>query len=141
MAVLEFSKLNVLLWNAISVVPKKHKFFDFFLENDILENYLKPGTAFSHSDFLCYRLDRVGQAKGGVAILVHRSIPHTLNPSPNTKTLECISISVNFPSGTLQFISAYLPGASHSASALQKFKSDLMLLTRQSSSFFIEQNC
>jgi hypothetical protein len=76
-----FNKINVMLWNANSIVPKKHEFFDFLIENDIQiallsETYLKPGTSFYHSDFSCYRLDRVGRAKGGVAIVVHRSIPH-----------------------------------------------------------------
>jgi hypothetical protein len=137
-----FSKINVMLWNANSIVPKKHEFFDFLIENDIQiallsETYLKPGIGLYHSDFSCYRLDRVGRSKGGVAIVVHRSIAHHLNQSPDTKVLECIGVSVPSPSGTLQFISAYLPGGSQSSGALQKFRSDLVLLTRQSSSFFI----
>jgi exonuclease III len=68
--------LNVMTWNADSISPKKHEFFDFLLINDIdialiNETFLKQGTPFSHSDFRCYRLDREGaRTKGGVAILV-----------------------------------------------------------------------
>jgi hypothetical protein len=49
--------------------------------------------------------------------------------------LECIGVSVDTPSGTLHFTSAYLPGPSHSRDDLQNFKGDLMSLTHQSSSF------
>jgi hypothetical protein len=67
----------------------------------------------------------------------HHPYLHTLNPSPNMEVLECISFSVDCPSETLQFVSAYISGASHLASAFQKFKGDLTLLLRQSSNFFI----
>jgi hypothetical protein len=72
-----------------------------------------------------------------LSILVHRSIDHSLRGSPGIKVLECIGVSVDSPTGTLHLTSAYLPGASHSRDDLQKFKGDLMLLTRQSSSFFV----
>jgi hypothetical protein len=72
-----------------------------------------------------------------MAILVHRSIDHSLKGFPDIKVLECICVSVDSPSETLHFTSANLPGASHPRYNLHKLKGVLMLLTRQSFSFFV----
>jgi hypothetical protein len=45
----------------------------------INETHLKSGTRFSHPNYLCYRLDRVGRLKGGVAVILPHTLPHTLS--------------------------------------------------------------
>jgi Reverse transcriptase (RNA-dependent DNA polymerase)/Endonuclease-reverse transcriptase len=139
----EYSKLKIMTWNANSILPKKHEFFDFVLRNEIdvaliNETYLKQGTPFSHPDFRCYRLDREGRVnKGGVAILVRSNLPHNLLPSFQTKILECIGISVNSATGPINFISTYRPGGRSTADDIAKFRSDINLLTSSRTSFFI----
>jgi exonuclease III len=111
--------LNVMTWNADSISPKKHEFFDYLLSNDIdialiNETFLKQGTPFFHPDFRCYRLDREGaRTKRGVAI--HK-----------TKVLECIGISVSSPTGEIHFISTYRPGGRSYAENIRNFKSDVL---------------
>jgi exonuclease III len=66
----ESSKLKVMTWNANSISPKKHEFFDFLLSNEIdialiNETFLKQGTPFSHPEFKSYRLDREGRLSKG----------------------------------------------------------------------------
>jgi hypothetical protein len=101
--------LNVMTWSADSISPKKHEFFYFLLSNDIdialiNETFLKQAIPFSHPDFRCYRLDREGaRTKGGVAIMVRQSLPHSLLSPFRTKVLECIGISVSSPTGEIHF--------------------------------------
>jgi hypothetical protein len=129
------SRLNVLKWNANSILSKRLEFFDFLLENSINiallnETQLKPGTGFSHPDYRCYRLDRVGRSKGGVAVMVRHNLPHTLLSSFRTRVIECIGVSVD-SSGTesSNFISAYLPGARYSIEDISNFRNDILHLT------------
>jgi hypothetical protein len=137
------SKLRIITWNADSISPKKHEFFDFLLENEIdigliNETYLKRGITFSHPEFRCYRLDREGQrTKGGVAIVVRRNLSHSLLPSFNTKILECIGVSVISTSGPIHFISVYRPGGRNSPVDIANFKSDTIKLTTSRTSFFL----
>lgn len=143
MAAPDLLKLQIMTWNADSISPKKHEFFDFLLSNDIdialiNETYLKQGTPFSHPDYICYRLDREGRlTKGGVAIMVRKDLPHTLLPSFRTKILECIGVSVNSTSGPINFISTYRPGGRSTANDITNFRNDLGLLTASRNSFFI----
>jgi hypothetical protein len=134
--------INVMTWNANSIVPKKLEFFDFLLENEVdivllNETFLKPNIPFSHPNFKSYRLDRTDGAKGGVAIMVKNDIQHLLLPSFNTKVLECIGISVFSSSGPIDFISAYLPGARHSLDDISNYRNDILRLTSSPNSFFI----
>jgi hypothetical protein len=45
----------------------------------INDTHLKSGTGFSHPTYLCYRLDRVGRPKGGVAVILPHTLLHTLS--------------------------------------------------------------
>jgi Reverse transcriptase (RNA-dependent DNA polymerase)/Endonuclease-reverse transcriptase len=142
MAVHNSGKLQVMTWNANSISPKKHEFFDFLLSGSVdiallNETYLKQGISFSHPDYRCYRLDRADRPKGGVAVLVRQDLPHTLVPSFKTKTLECIGISVASASGPIEFISAYRPGGRSTPEDISKFRDDILQLTSSRSSFFI----
>jgi hypothetical protein len=142
MAVHNSSRLNVLTWNANSILRKRLEFFDFLLENSIdiallNETHLKPGTGFSHPDYRCYRLDRVGRSKGGVAVMVRHDLPHTLLSSFRTRVTECIGVSVVSSSGPVDFISAYFPGARHSPEDISNFRNDILHLTSSQRSFFI----
>jgi exonuclease III len=141
MAIDESTRLNIITWNANSVQPKKLKFSDFLLENSIdialiNETHLKPGTRFSHPNYVYYRLDRVGRPKSGVAVMARHDLPHTLLSSFRTRVKECIGVSVDFSTGPIKFIAAYLPEGGHSPEDIPNYRNDILHLMTSRNSFF-----
>ena len=92
--------INVLYWNANGLTDKMLAFLDCLSMHNvdvacISETFLKPNSKIdSHPDYVIHRLDRVDRPKGGVAIIVKRNLKHQLQPSYNTKLIECIGIKV-----------------------------------------------
>lgn len=136
------SKLKILYWNARSVQNKIHQIFDYLIDNGIdvalfQETRLKPKHSFSHSNFRCYRLDRLDQIGGGVAIAVRNTIRHSLLSSFSTRIIDCIGVSVETTSGAINLISPYFPGTDVSQQAMIDFKRDIQSMTRTNESYFI----
>jgi hypothetical protein len=115
-------------------LPKKFELFDVLLENSIdfallNETNLKLGTRFSHPNYRCYCLDRVGLPNDGVAVMVRHDLPHTLLSSFRTRVIECIGISVDSSSGPVDFISAHLSGMRHSLDDISNYRNNILHLT------------
>ena len=130
-------ELSIVYWNANGIESKIHELYDFLLKNfiDIAcinETFLKShSTLNSHPEFKIYRHDRDdSRRKGGVLIIVRKSIPHHLLPSSNCEIIENIGIEVNTVNRKIHFVSCYLPGGSSTTSIRTHLKHDIRSLTK-----------
>ncbi len=136
------STLKILYWNARGVQSKTIETFDYLVVNGIdvalfQETNLKPGHSFTHSDYSCYRLDRLDARCGGVAIAIRKTIRHSLLPSFNLQIIECIGVNVESTDGPINLISPYFPGTDVSRQAMIDYKDDIKKLTRLNESYLI----
>lgn len=140
-------KLNVLYWNANSIKPKIHQFYNFMLENHtdiacLSETLLGPGDVLpTHPSFIIYRNDRdncnQNRRSGGVAIIVRRIHSHKLLPVLRTQIIENIGVEFSLQNGArICIYSVYLPGGTSNKEIKQHYKNDLRILTSQSRSYF-----
>lgn len=131
--------LTISYWNANGIHSKSHDFFRFLINNSIdvsliCETFLKPNIKLSHPDYKIYRLDRTGRRKGGVAIIVHSTIAHSLLPSFDLQIVEAIGLEITTSTGPISLISAYNPGSNRDNNL---FIQDIQKLTQIRNSFFI----
>jgi hypothetical protein len=136
-------KLNVTYWNANSILDKIFELYHFLDSNNIhvaciAETYLKPALILPcDPDYIVYRLDRETSSKGGVAIIVHKSIKHKLLPSLNLKYIECIGIAVSSQNGEWMNIhSLYVPGTSDNTDINNWLIRDINKITDTNGSYF-----
>lgn len=141
--------LRIMYWNADSMREKIFELYDYLTTKQIhiafiSETYLKPNLrVHSHPDYIMHRLDRLQSTKGGVAILVHRSIRHELLADLNMRSIEAIGIQITFHNHSkLDIYSIYLPGSGLRANQhriQQHFINDLRRITRsnRNCSYFI----
>lgn len=74
------------------------------------ETFLKPHHKISIPNYRCYRCDRIGGRGGGVAILIHRSVPHKQISLIEVPHIEFVSVGIEVPSQpTLVLSSVYIP--------------------------------
>lgn len=109
---------NILHWNCNSIRNKKVEFFDYLINNNIHiaclnETKLRDSIRISHNQFRFIRLSNPGEGtvKGGVAIVLHKSISFSLLPSFNTETVEALGVAVSLHNGQqLRVVAAYFTG-------------------------------
>lgn len=106
---------NILNWNANGIKRQENQLRHFIASHNIKiacisETHLLPQIKFSIPGFNIYRNDRLSAtAAGGVAILVHKDIKHTLINSPTSNDLETIAITTKINNKDTTIISAYKP--------------------------------
>lgn len=117
------TSLNIVHWNCRGIRNKKAEFFDFLISNNIHiacldETKLNSSIRFSHNQFSIYRLDNTGGiiSKGGVAIVVHKSIKSDIMRSFDTEIIEALGITIRDPSNQqrLNIVAAYFTGTTTS---------------------------
>lgn len=133
------SSLTISYWNANGIQSKTHDYFRFLIKNSvdvslICETFLKPDIKFAHPDFKIYRLDRSERRKGGVAVVVHSNVAHSLLPSFDLQIIEAIGVEIVTSTGPISLISAYNPGGNRDNNS---FLQDIQKLTKIRNSFFI----
>lgn len=133
--------LRIIIWNSQSLAPKREEIFDFLIKNKIhlalvSETWLKLGVRLTHPDYVCHRRDRVVGEHGGVAILVHKSIPHASLDHIPTSCIETVGIKVQVAHCFVNFFSVYFPGSSDTL-VLNNFKNDIIKLTSNSDNYVI----
>lgn len=144
----ERESLNILQWNANSLLNRVHELYDFMNENHIhiaciSETFLVGSDVIpAHPNFVHYRLDRMNlpenQRSGGVAIIIRSDINHHPMSNLSTRLLEAIGIEVCLEDSTrIQIISAYLPGGSTTTHINQHYKNDIQLLINRHCSYFV----
>nr|AAB04627.1 reverse transcriptase [Chironomus tentans] len=137
-------QINVLYWNANGLTDKMLAFLDYLSTQKvdvacISETFLKPNSKIdSHPDYVIHRFDRVDRPKGGVAIIVKRNLKHQLQPSYNTKLMECIGIKVFITdSVSCHILSVYLPGGSKGKEIDQHLRDDINKITNIRGNYYI----
>lgn len=105
----------------------------------ISETFLKSHIRLqTHPDFKTYRLDRADRPKGGVAIIIRRSIEHKLLPSGHTTLIEAIGIQITLNhSNKVTIFSVYLPGGTNNKNINQYLANDINKLTSTGGKYFI----
>ena len=73
------------------------------------ETFWKPSFSPSFRNYHTVRRDRLIREGGGVAILVHKSMPFSSLSTPSTDKLETVGITAHFKHGPTAIISAYCP--------------------------------
>lgn len=130
--------LKILHWNANGIRSKKHEFFEFLFKNNILvacinETKLNSSLRFNNPDYRVFRLDdEEGQiSRGGIAIVVHRSLKCSLLPWVGTRLIQCFGIKILFdgPQRELNILSAYLSGSARTHD-YSIYRDDLIKMSR-----------
>ena len=137
-------RINVLYWNANGLANKMLEFLSFLNTQNvdvacISETFLKPNSKIdSHPNYVIHRFDRIDRPKGGVAIIVKRNLKHQLQPSYNTKLMECIGIKVFINNTTsCHILSVYLPGGSNGRDIDQHLRDDINKITNLRGNYYI----
>lgn len=132
-------ELKILYWNANGISNKKVEFVNFVKRHDfdviaIVETFLKPTNRFSVTNYTCVRLDRASGPKGGILVLIKKSIAFSIMCDQNLKTIEALGIQVCTRKGPLCIMAAYNPGA---ISQAVEFEQDIRKLTSRKGNFLI----
>lgn len=109
--------LTIMAYNACGVKRQREELIQFLQEHkvDILlisESNLKPHMDFTLPNRTIYRQDRIGMKGGGVLIAISRDLPHYQLPTPNTNSIELVSVVLMTDRGTMAITSAYHPPGS-----------------------------
>ena len=146
MSINNLTNLKILEWNANSIRSKIFELYQFMSENKvhitcINETFLSPADILhSHHNFKIYRHDLAvnddDQRAGGVMIIIHKNVNHTLMPLPRTSILEVITVDIMLESRT-RIHSIYLPGGSTNEMINRHYRNDIRLLTSHNNDFII----
>lgn len=138
-----YNSLNILVWNAQSILCKRNEFFNYLNEHNIhisliSETWLNYTHKFYDTNFKIHRLDRRGRRCGGVAIIIKRDINHRLLPSLNLKVIEAVSIGIETEIGNLDITAVYYPGPGPATSSnMLNFKQDIQTLISNPRKFIV----
>ena len=141
--------IKIITWNAKGIRNKFFEFLNFLNGNDvdvalITETWLSSEIKLPSSIFKCYRMDRIGQMGGGVAIFIRKSIQHSLLPIVQTKIVENIGVEILLRNQRkVKIFSVYFPGGSSSEIKRKWLKQDLRKFFTMSGDFLLggDFNC
>lgn len=111
-------------WNCQSLYPKKSELQNFVLKYKvkiilISETWLLSNSNFFLSDFTCHRVDRF---RGGVALFVHNSIPHSVVKTISLDHSEAIVVEFsNNNSQKIKIASIYCSPSANNIEANEFF--------------------
>ena len=97
----------------------------------INETFLKEHHKVLINNYKIYRNDRENRACGGVAIIIHSSITHTLLPLYKTENIEIASIEITINNRKTVITTAYSPQYSSS------FTRDIKCITPRNKEFLV----
>lgn len=144
------NNIKVVFWNAQSICNKDKifEFFNFLNEEHIdvgivTETWLKYKNKLYDDKYVCYRVDRVDESHGGVAIVIKKNIKHQLMPAIKTKTFETIAVKVLLDDSEVVIIGTYFRGGNPSQLLKNNFSHDLNLFNRINYKYIIagDFNC
>lgn len=104
--------MRILLWNATNIKNKTHE-LTLFLDNNqipvaiLTETWLKPSDHLHIPNYMIFRKDRLLDAGGVVAILIHKNVPTCTIPQTNLD-IEYTAVKLSTPS-PLVVVAAYIP--------------------------------
>lgn len=106
--------LNIVQWNAQSILHHQHIFHKFILDNNIhiaiiCETWLKPHHKFKINNYNTVRIDS-GNTHNGVAILIHNSISYSSIKTFCDDSLQNAAIRIKYANAKeLTIVSFYSP--------------------------------
>lgn len=105
--------LNIVQWNAQSLISNLHAFTYFLYNNNIhialvSETWLKPGKSIKIKGYNIERLD-IGSKHNGVAILIQNNLSYNKLVTYNDSSLQNLAIQLHFNSEIISMISFYSP--------------------------------
>ena len=108
------TSINVVIWNCKSIKNKIFELYNFISKYNIKililsETWLHPGIKLSIPNFKIYRADRLNREGGGVAIAIHKLLPHQQLPKVNTELIENLFIQIKFNNTFVRLGSVYCP--------------------------------
>lgn len=130
-------------WNARSIQNKTRELAEFLRNHhlDVIaltETHLKPNISFHLPGYKIFRMDRIGAAKGGVAIATRREFNVSILPCFNLKIIEAIGVEIITTSGKLIIIAAYCPKQANIRDGTAALlKQDIIKLTRWRNKFIM----
>ena len=137
------SELKIIHWNANGFRNHKLEFFQYLVDNKIHiaclnETKLNPNIRISHTDYHIIRLDKVNESisKGGVAIIVHKSVKFELMSSFDTEIVEALGLQLRLRGINLKVISVYFTGTSRDHD-YDAYRRDIRRLTQYSNSIIL----
>lgn len=130
--------LKLLHWNANGISNHSHlKQLEYLLEREEIHIASLNDTYFNEShktyfkNYIFYRRDREGSRGGGVALIVRKTLKHTVLDITTTYAIENISIEILVNQRPIVITTAYSPRyTSH-------FTEDIMKLTSRNKEFII----
>ena len=130
------TETNILHWNCNGIRNKKIDFFNYLISKNIHiaclnETKLDDSIRLNHNQFRVIRLSRSGEgtAKGGVAIVLHKSVKFSLLSSFDTELVEALGVVVDLCNGQrLRLIAVYLTGTA-STHDYDAYRRDIRRLT------------
>lgn len=140
--------LKFLYWNADSLRKKIHELYRFLQDNQIdicciSETCFNTDTLVpSHPQFVTHRFDRPQSTEdqrtaGGVAIIIRKSLKHTLVSSLPLKLLQCVGVKLQTNRGNFEVFSVYLPGGANRTQIEEHYENDIRKLTTRSNPYVI----
>lgn len=128
---MNYSNLNIIFWNSRSIRNKIVELTHFIVSNHVdicclSETWLNESDGFNIPNYKYVRKDRVGQAGGGVAIIIKNNIEFKIVQSIPTQIIENTGIELKLnDSQSIKLYSIYFPGGVNSSTLRSLFKSDL----------------
>ena len=98
--------LKIVQWNANGINDKIIEFYSFMIHENIkiaclCETFLKDDVhPHTHPEYKIERFDRRDRPKGGVAIIINKSLQYEVLPHINTKIFETIGIEIKTSNNT-----------------------------------------
>lgn len=119
--------INIVQWNAQSLLCNRHIFTQFLYENDIhiaiiSETWLKPEQKLNIRGYKIERKD-IGSNHNGVALIIRNSIPYTKIDTFCDNAHQNICITIKLYNQEISFISFYSPPTAN----FNKNKLDLLI--------------
>lgn len=133
--------LRILCWNAQSFRPKYYEIVDYLgtTHFDVIcfsETWLIITDVIYLPSHKFYRTDRETNNHGGVAIAIHKSIPHK-QTFIKTNIIENVAVNINTPTGDITLVSVYFSNSKLSGQSKILFENDIKILTSIRNSYFI----
>lgn len=105
--------LNILQWNAQSIISNRHILTKFLYDNDIhiaiiSETWLKENQAFHIARYNIIK-NNCGNNHNGVAILIHNHIAYSEIPTYFDNSLQNICVRIKIHNREISIISFYSP--------------------------------
>lgn len=135
-------KLSILFWNARDILSKREELSKYVQSKQldivcVCESFLKGERTMIIRGYNTVRVNRATARLGGLILFIKKELKFKEIIFDNLKILECLGITIDAGSSSLNFILLYLPGQKSDSDIKALFKLDLDNITQKHKDFFI----